>query len=113
MRPGIVKMAGLALLFLISQGFYSYSKNGYTKMNKLYLWLMLPTWYVLLVLPTVCTADYEFPTAAILCLLLVIVGARVLELRRTGQLDELTSRVRGRNVTVQFADESEIWNEND
>lgn len=82
-------------------------------MHKLYLGVMLPTWYVLLALPDVCTAGYAFPTAPILCLLLVIAGARVLELRRTGQLGELTSRVRGRNVTVQFADEAETWNEND
>lgn len=106
-------MAGLALLMLIAYGFYSYSENGYTKMHKLYLGVMLPLWYVLLVLPDVCTVGYAFPTVPMFGLLLVIVCARVLELRRTGQLDELTNRVRGRNVTVQFADEMDTWGEND
>lgn len=82
-------------------------------MHKLYLGVMLPIWYMLLVLPDVCTVGYAFPTTPMFGLLLVIVCARVLELRRTGKFDELTSRVRGRNVTVQFADEAEVWNEND
>ncbi len=87
-------------------------------MDKLFLWIMLPLWWVLIVTPDfVLVLTYIFkntnPLANIVWLGIILIAARLAEYQRLGKL-LLFGRAGGSvEYAVEFDDESEIWDAND
>jgi hypothetical protein len=85
-------------------------------MDKLFLWIMLPIWWLIIVTPDVgAVLEYIFrntnPLANILWLALILIAARFSELQRLGKLP-LFGRAETTEYAVEFDDEiTGVWDE--
>jgi hypothetical protein len=86
-------------------------------MNKLFLAIALPLWWIIVVTPDLrLILERTDPVENVIALGLVLIAARVSELLRTGEFPRLPSlrRENGQvEYAVEFADEGSVWNEED